>query len=725
MAADDPLRFGLVEVRIGQRQLLVDGKLVPIGARAFDVLALLVERRGRVVSKHELMDLVWAGVFVEENNLQVQISALRKRLGMHAIVTIPGRGYQFTLEPDSRPTQSASIEVSPRVRHGNLPDALPDFSLSEATGIRQRLAAILAADATGYSRLMAADERSTMAALDAARAVFRGRIEAHQGRLIDMAGDSVLAVFETAIGAVNSALAVQEALSIADSAVAEDRRMRFRIGVHLGDVIEKTDGTVYGDGVNIAARLEGMAEPGGIAVSEAVHGSLRGKVSANFEDQGEQRLKNILEPVRWYHLRAFDAATEAPTSVVAPAAKRTPAMVSNKPSIAVLPLTNMSGDPKQEYLADGISEDLTTALSRFGWLFVIARNSAFTYKGRAVDVRQVGRELGVQYILEGSVRRAGDRVRISAQLVDAIADGCIWAEQFDRKTADIFELQDDIVGRIAATVAPEITSAQIERARTKRPNTLNAWDHYLRALAAYHRITEEDIKAAIPLLEQAIDLEPEFANAYALLAQCHLKMGQHGWVKPVRQAYETSRRIAEKAVRVGPSSAEAHQALALVLILVGEAERAITVSRRAIELNPNYAEGQMVLGLALVFCGDLEGCLTACHQAQRSNPRDSRASSRLYDAMGHAYFMLGDYETAIEVSKKGLNEAPSLYGALVTLACSCAQLGRKDEARRYVDELLRLIPRYTLRALRRHPLFVNRELIERLVDSMRLAGLPE
>jgi len=591
------------------------------------------------------------------------------------------------------------------------------------TDLRQRLAAIVVADVEGYSRLMAADERSTVAALDAARAVFRVRIEANQGRLIDMAGDSVLAVFETAIGAVKAVLAIQEALSTADSTVAEDRRMRFRIGVHLGDVIEKADGTVYGDGVNIAARLEGMAEPGGIAVSEAVHCLLRGRVSANFEDQGEQQLKNIPEPVRLYHLRAFGATTEAATSVVARATNRA-AVPLSKPSIAVLPLTNMSGDLEQEYFSDGISEDLTMALSRFGWLFVIARNSAFTYKGKAVDLRQVGRELGVRYVLEGSVRRAGDRVRVSAQLVDAVADGCVWAEQFDRKMLDIFELQDEIVARIAATVVPEITSAEIERARIKRPNTLDGWDHYLQAIAAHHRMTEADIKAAISHLEQAIALEPEFATAYALLAQCHLDIGQRGWVQPVRQAYEASRRIAEKAVRMGPSSPEAHQTLAFVLIVVGEAERAVAVARRAIELNPNFAEAQAVLGLALALCGDLEGSLAACRQAQRGNPRDSRRSL-VFDAMGHAYFMLGDYEKAIEVSEKGLNEEPSLYGALITLACSHAQLGRTEKARQYVDQLLRLIPRYTLSALRRHPMFVKRELIERLIDSMRLAGLPE
>jgi adenylate cyclase len=341
-----------------------------------------------------------------------------------------------------------------------------------------------------------------------------------------------------------------------------------------------------------------------------------------------------------------------------------------------------------------------------------------------VDVKQVGRELGVRYVLEGSVQRAGDRVRINAQLVDADVDRHVWAERYDRQMVDVFELQNDIVASIAATVAPEITLAEIERARSRLPKTLDAWDRYLQAVASYHRMTEGDIETAISLLEQAIDLEPEFASAYALLSRCHAEIGQRGWIQPVRGAYELSRRIAEKAVRVAPSSPEANQALAFVLIMIGEAERAVTVARRAIDLNPNYAEGQTVLGLALVFNGDLEGSLAACHRAQRSNPRDTRGNW-LCDAMGHAYFMLGDYEEAIDVSKKGLSEDPSMYGALVTLACSYAQLGRNEEARQYVDELRRLIPRYTLRALRKNPFFVKPDLIEKLVESMRLAGLPE
>ena len=395
--------------------------------------------------------------------------------------------------------------------------------------------------------------------------------------------------------------------------------------------------------------------------------------------------------------------------------------IPDKPSIVVLPFDNMSGDQEQEYFSDGISEDLTTALSR---LFVIARNSAFTYKNAAVDVKQVGRELGVRYVLEGSVRRAGDRVRVNAQLIDAYADRHVWAERFDRKMDDVFELQDDIVANIAATVAPEITLAEIERARSKRPATLTAWDCYIRAIAAYHKMTKDDIDQAISLLEQAIEVEPEFANAYALLGCCHAQIGARGWVQPVRGAFEEARHSTEKAVRLAPSSPEANHALAFVLNMVGDPEKAALVARRAIKLNPNFAEAHAALGHALVLCGDLEGALAACHRAERGNPRDSRGSW-LLDTMGHAYFFLGDYDKAIEVSKKALHEDPSLYGAIVTLICSYAQLGRKEEAQRSVDELLRLIPRYSLRALRKNPFFVDPDLIGKLVESMRLGGLPE
>ena len=339
-------------------------------------------------------------------------------------------------------------------------------------------------------------------------------------------------------------------------------------------------------------------------------------------------------------------------------------------------------------------------------------------------MKRVGRELGVRYVLEGSVRRAGERVRVNAQLVDAEVDRHVWAERFDRQMDDIFELQDDIVASIAATVGPEITLAEIERARGKRPDTLDAWDHYLRAIAAYHRMTRENVEEAISLLNKALEIEPGFANASALLGLCHVYIGMHGWVRPARQAFDEARRITKEAVRLAPSSPETNQALALVLWATGESEQAITAAKHAIELNPNYAEAYAVLSLALTFFGELEEGLAACHVAARCNPRDTRGS-RLYDAMGHAYFMLGDYEKAIEVSKKCLYQNPSLFGAMVTLAGSYAYLGREAEAKYYVDELLRLIPRYSLRAVRKNPMFIRPEHIEKLIESMRLAGLPE
>ena len=355
---------------------------------------------------------------------------------------------------------------------------------------------------------------------------------------------------------------------------------------------------------------------------------------------------------------------------------------------------------------------------------MIARNSAFTYKGKAVDVKQVGRELGVRYVLEGSVRRVADRVRVTAQLIDAETDRHVWAQRYDRSMIDVFDLQDDIVASIATAVGPEITIAEIERSRGKRRDDLDAWDRYLRAVAAYHRMTSQDIDAAIAELESAIAIDPEFANAHALLALCHFHIGIRGWIRPARAAFEEARRCAEQAVRLAPASPEANQSLAFVLAMTGKAVQAIQVAQRAIELNPNFADAYAILGHAHIFCGELEAGMAACHRAERGSPRDSRGTW-LYDAMGHGYFFLGDYEKAIEISKKALHQDPSVFGALVTLACAYAQQGRGKEAKYYVEELLRQVPRYSLQALRKNPMFVDAKLAEKLVESMRLAGLPE
>lgn len=384
--------------------------------------------------------------------------------------------------------------------------------------MKQRLAAILAADAAGYSRLMGTDERETVASLDAARAVFRTEIESRLGRVIDMAGDSVLAVFESATGAVEAALAVQKALASQAGALPAQRRMQFRIGVHLGDVIEKADGTVYGDGVNIAARLQALAEPGGIAVSQAVEGVVRGKVAARFDDRGEHAAKNIANPLRAYFAHAGDRSPPAPAAAGAPPS------LPDRPSIAVLPFTNMSGDAEQEYFADGMAEDIITALSRFHELFVIARNSSFVYKGRAVDIQQVARELGVRYVLEGSVRKAGSRVRITGQLIDAASRTHLWADRFDGPLDDVFDLQDRVTERVVGALQPTLREAEIERARRKHPASLDAYDYLLRALPLVIANALAEAGSAITLLSEALRLNPDYAYAHALISMAYAQI---------------------------------------------------------------------------------------------------------------------------------------------------------------------------------------------------------
>lgn len=580
--------------------------------------------------------------------------------------------------------------------------------------VQRRLAAIVAADVVGYSRLMNADEAGTLRELNVVRTTLMEPIVAeYRGRIVKLMGDGLLIEFASAVDAVESMIHVQRRVAERNAEVPDSRSIVFRIGVNLGDVIVEAD-DIFGDGVNVAARLEKLADPGGICISGIVFDQVRGKLDAGFEHLGTHQVKNVAEPIRTYRVAA--------ASVVNLTAGHIP--VATKPSIVVLPFDNMSDDHAQEYFSDGISEDLTTALSRFNWLFVIARNSAFTYKGKAADLKKVRRELGVRYILEGSVRRAGDRVRVNAQLIDAESERHVWAQRYDRRLDDLFELQDDIVASIATVVGPEITLAEIERVRTKRSDDLNAWDHYLRAMAAYHRMTQQDMEAAIAGLEAAIRLDADFANAYALLAMCHTHVGMRGWIRPARTAFEEALRRAEQAVRLSPASPEANQSLAFVLAITGHAEQAVGAARRAIELNPNLAEAYATLGRALVFCGALQEGIAACLKAERGNPRDARGTW-LYDGMSHGYFFLGEYDKAIEVAKKGYHQDPSMFGALVTLACAHARQGRAKEAKHFADELVRQMPRYSVQAVRKNPMFVDPKLIEELLDSLRLAGLPE
>jgi adenylate cyclase len=687
------LRFGHFELQARQRRLLRDGEPVALGARAFDVLLALAERRDRIVTKAELLDLVWPGLVAEENNLQVQISALRKLLGAQTIATIPGRGYRF-MRPLVGDNEAGS-------------------------SLRQRLVAILAADMVAYSRLMAADERATVAALDRARAVFREQVESMQGRVIDMAGDSVLAVFGTATGAVSTALAVQEELHALAPSTPEDRCMRFRIGVHLGDVFEKDDGTIYGDGVNVAARLQALAEPGGISVSDAVRGAVRGKVIAQFIDRGEQQVKNIAYPIR-----AFAVSRDGDEPTESAAAGMIDLSLPHKPSIAVLPFANMSGDPEQKFFADGVVEELITALSRVRALFVIARNSSFAYEGKAVDIRTVGRELGVRYVLEGSVRRAANRVRITAQLIDAVGGTHLWSEKYDRDLTDLFAVQDEITRDIVGVVAPQVVDAEIQRARRKDPQRLDAWEAAVRAQWHLAQLNQQDNAEALRLAIRSVELDPRDTVGLNIAAFAHIYDAIFGWSASAGQSFMAANEGARKAVTLDARDEVSQTALGSTELFLGQHDSAMAHLRVALALNPNFSWAHGNLGFGLALAGKADDGLTSLREALRLSPIDKFSFLWIY-LLGLASFLLGRDDEALNLTERSLRERPGFPANHRLRAACLVQLGRIDEARRSVDEWMRLAPNATLSTLRaRLPLQRDAD-YERYANALRRAGMPE
>jgi adenylate cyclase len=579
--------------------------------------------------------------------------------------------------------------------------------------VERRLAAILAADVAGYSRLMGTDEVGTLNALKAHREeLIDPAIAARRGRIVKTTGDGLLAEFPSAVDAVDCAIVIQRGIALRNESVSEGNRLTFRIGINVGDIIvEGAD--IFGDGVNVAARLETAAEPGGICISGTAFDQVERKVGADFEDLGLQEVKNIANPVRVYRVGSKAIKTS-----------RVNSPVPDKPSIAVLPLDDLSGDRRQQYFCDAVAEDLTTALSRFDWLFVAARNAAFAYRGEAVDIKRVGRELRVRYVLEGSVQRVDKKVRVNIQLVDTDTLGHVWAERIDREMDDPFDLQDDIVARIASTTAPEIIRAEIARTDRKPAELFGPWDHYVSAMNHYYAMTASDIEKAISHLEQAVKVDPQFGAAYGLRSLCETHAATRGWHRPAKTAYQVAERFAELAVRLSPTSPETNEALAFVLFCTGRAREAVRVAQRSVELNPYFARAHAALAHALVMSGNLEGALAACEMGLRSTARDQRGSW-IHDALGHIYFFLGQYEKAIDVSHIALQHDPSLFGALVTLACANAQLGRQDEAERAVNRLVTYIPGFSLRAVRKNPMFSDPAFVKKLLDSLQLAGLPE
>jgi adenylate cyclase len=581
--------------------------------------------------------------------------------------------------------------------------------------IERRLAAILAADIAGYSRLMGADEEGTLERFKALRGeLVDPKIGEHRGRMVKTTGDGILIEFPSVIEAVSCAVAVQREMARRNAGTPQDRRIAFRIGVNLGDIIVE-DGDIHGDGVNIAARLEGIAEPGGICISEDAFRQVRGKVDAGFDDLGEQSLKNIVRPMRIYRIKLARAPDASLTALPLP----------DKPSLALLPFQNLSSDPEQEYFADGMVEEITTAIARLPWLFVIARNSAFTYKGKPVNVKQVAQELGVRYVLEGSVRKAGNRVRITGQLIDTTTGAHIWADRFDGALDDIFELQDRVASSVAGTIEPKLRQSEIERASRKPTANLTAYDLYLRALARSYRYTDEGLAEAVVLARQALAIDPSYAPAAALVGRCRWVQRVQGWGALSDEDVGEACRLARQALEAERDDAETiSQAAWTLFFLAGEAAMAAAALDRALTLNPNAAHAWLVRGNIHALRNQPEAAIEAIERARRLSPFDPY-SFFYAAAIAAAHFAARRFEQAIEWADRSLHDQPRLVTAIRLKVAALAHLGHLDEARAELSRVLATDPKLTIAGFREYAHFAAPEVLKLFVTGLRLAGLPE
>ncbi len=626
--------------------------------------------------------------------------------------------------------------------------------------MERKLTAILAADVVGYSRLMELDEAGTLAALKSHRQeLIDPEIAGHHGRLFKLMGDGALVEFASVVDAVACAVAIQEGMAARNQDLPDDRRFEFRIGVHLGDVMIEGD-DLYGDGVNVAARLEGLAEPGGICISQQALDQVETKLDLPFEDLGEQQVKNIARPVHAYQVRhgggtpqlrkttkrfglrailMFGAASVALVIVAGfvagwwqpwkPGVDPLPvAGVDNsapeKLSIAVLPFNNMSDDAEQEYFADGMTEDLITDLAKISGLLVIARNSTFAYKGQSLDVREVARQLDVRYVVEGSVRKAGGRIRINAQLIDAETGTHLWAERYDREATDVFDLQDEVRARIVAALRVKLTPAEEDRLARKLTDNAEAYDHYIRGLQQESFFTEEGNLESRRLFEQALKLDPTFAAAMGKLATAHTLAAENGWSPSPEESLETARLLAEKAVAVDGDLPQAHWAVARVYSRkrLFDGDRAVASLRKAIDLDPNYADGHAFLATVLVFVGRAEEALGHVETAMRLNPH---FPFWYYYALGASQFMLTRYDAAIESFEKAIERNPTWTSTHRILVAAYGQLGMIDEAEWEMEELRMLGFEPTLANWKSRIQIEDPAYLARYFDGLRKAGVPE
>lgn len=580
----------------------------------------------------------------------------------------------------------------------------------------RRLAAILAADVVGYSRLIRADEEGTILALRSLREeLIDPKIQEHSGRIVKLMGDGVLVEFASVVDAVECGADIQREMVARNTETPQAKQIVFRVGINLGDVVIDGD-DIQGDGVNVAARLEALSEPGGMCISDAAHEQVRDRLDLKFEDLGEQDVKNIDRPVRVWRWSA-DTDMRHLTS-------RGIAQRAGKPAIAVLPFDNMSGDPEQEYFSDGIAEDVITELSRFHALSVIARNSSFQYKNKSPNLRIVGEELNVDYVIEGSVRKAGGRVRVTAQLIETRSGIHLWADRFDRDLKDMFAVQDEITTRIVGAVAPGVVAAEIQRAKRKDIASLDAWDCIMRAHWHLARFTMQDNVEARRLLAEAARIEPESSLAFGDLAMVHAWDGVYGWGTSRDQSLAAAVEAARRAIEIDEGNSWGHIALGLADLFAWRFDEARDRLRRAIEISPNDPSAHGYLGFTLALEGEAEAAKAAIEMAIGLSPRDPYLTV-WFLSLSLASFAEKDYEKAIRWAKKSIDENPRLAGAHRALTASLSMVGREDEARRALAGLLEQMPGLTIRATRQQVPMKRPNDLERYCQGLSLAGLPE
>jgi adenylate cyclase len=582
--------------------------------------------------------------------------------------------------------------------------------------MERRLAAIFAADVVGYSRLVGVDEEGTHERLQAhRRELIDPKIAEHQGRIVKTTGDGVLVEFASPLKAVRCAIEVQHGMVDRNADVPKERQIEFRIGINLGDVIVE-EGDLYGDGVNVAARLEGIAEPGAVYISRAVRDIIRDRPEIVVEDLGERPLKNIAHPVQVFRIGAPGRALGAPAPL-----PEEPPPVPHKPSIAVLPFANMSGDAEQEYFSDGMTEDLITDLSKVSGLFVIARNSSFTYKGRSVKVQEIGRDLGVRFVLEGSIRKAGNRVRVTAQLIDASSGGHLWAERFDRDLADIFATQDEVVEKIVGALAVTLTRGEVQRLRRRGTGNVEAYESWLRAREALARGTREALGEARAMHRRAIEIDPGFAAPHAGLALTAISDYASGWAPDPALALDEAERWARRAAELDYQEPVSHMALGSVLMWRRDHDGALKEYRRMIEIDPNYAQGHAALGLGLMYAGKADAALEPFAMAMRLDPHHP---AMLLHFLAQANFSLGKYESAAEQLVERIARNPGTDASRMLLASCYGHLGRAEDARAVWAELLKVNPDFSLMQRARVLPYKDAGDFQRIVDGLAKAGLP-